>query len=1055
MAIKNRRGAYVDYVASKLQPGEFAVVQNGDENTTDGSSLYIATRAGNVKRVPFADEVHDYDEQARQASETAQQAAQTANQAVSTAQSTMDAVDQKASQIQQMTTNAEQIATNALSTAGNAENHMAALDSQMARIQAEIGNISIDPDDLGLEQDPDTYYVYPTYKGVRSENGIPLASSGGGGGGGGETIKAVLTVDNTTGWLSRTVADGADCNISLRWSSIEDGMPTGDGNVRITVNEIVRASYQVSQGNVQINLKPFINTGTNKVKVRIADTYDQGRTITYNITVITLSISSSFDPTAVYSSPIQFRYTPVGSVEKVVYFILDGRQIGTQVTQLSGREVSYTIPAQSHGGHSLLVYFESNVNGETVRSNELFFEFRYAVPLNNTVIITSQFNKTQQQQYATISIPYQVYDPTSLTAEVQILVNDGPMSTLTVDRSEQVFTYRAVQYGSLKISFISGETRKDINITVTESQIDVEAETEGLELHLTSQGRSNNEEHPEEWVSTAKDRIECTLSGFNWASDGWQNDEDGITCLRVSGNARVEIPYNAFASDVRQTGFTIEVEFSTRNVADYNATVLSCFSGNRGFKITPQVVTLKSDSTELSMQYKEAEHIRVAYTIDKRSENRLVKGFIEGTIARGTQYPTDDDFMQVTPVGISIGSSGCTIDIYCIRVYKNNLTMQQVLDNWIADTQDGSLMLERYSRNSIYDAYGKVVMGQLPADLPYFILSCPELPQYKDDKKIISGQYVDPMYPSKSFTFSGMQINVQGTSSAPYYRKNFDMQFKQGFELASGHADKYKLKDNSIPTNRFVTKADVASSEAANNTQGVQIFNDINPYKTPEMLEDARVRWGIDGFPILIFWNNTDTGETTFHGKYNFNFPKRFPDGYGYSGNDESWEFQNNTSNLMLFLTDYFDETMYTDPETGDTKELWRYDYEARFPSDSWTDYSKLQILQSFVYSTYRANATNANLPQSVTYEGVTYTKDTADYRLAKFRADFPKYGELDSFIFYYIFTELFLMVDSRAKNLFIGFHGSNSPITGLGRKAVAEPYDMDTQLGIKCQCQG
>jgi len=39
-------------------------------------------------------------------------------------------------------------------------------------------------------------------------------------------------------------------------------------------------------------------------------------------------------------------------------------------------------------------------------------------------------------------------------------------------------------------------------------------------------------------------------------------------------------------------------------------------------------------------------------------------------------------------------------------------------------------------------------------------------------------------------------------------------------------------------------------------------------------------------------------------------------------------------------------------------------------------------------------------------------------------------------------------MVDSRAKNLFIGFHGSPSSISGLGRKAVAEPYDMDTAIG-------
>lgn len=87
-----------------------------------------------------------------------------------------------------------------------------------------------------------------------------------------------------------------------------------------------------------------------------------------------------------------------------------------------------------------------------------------------------------------------------------------------------------------------------------------------------------------------------------------------------------------------------------------------------------------------------------------------------------------------------------------------------------------------------------------------------------------------------------------------------------------------------------------------------------------------------------------------------------------------------------------------------------------------------------------------------MTYDGVTtYTTDSANYRLAKFKAEFGNYAEVQSFIFYYLFTELFLMVDSRAKNLFIGFSGSDTDPTKvqhIDRKAVAEPYDMDTGLG-------
>ena len=171
----------------------------------------------------------------------------------------------------------------------------------------------------------------------------------------------------------------------------------------------------------------------------------------------------------------------------------------------------------------------------------------------------------------------------------------------------------------------------------------------------------------------------------------------------------------------------------------------------------------------------------------------------------------------------------------------------------------------------------------------------------------------------------------------------------------------------------------------------------------------------------------------------------------------ESWEFQNNTSNLMLFKTDFFDETMVEDPDTGDIKEAWRYDYEARFPSDEWVNYTKLQELQSFIYSTDREGATNTTFAEPITINEVEYTADTAAYRLAKFKGEFGNYAEVQSFIFYYLFTELFLMVDSRAKNLFIGFSGSDTDPTKvqhIDRKAVAEPYDMDTALGTECECQ-
>ena len=147
------------------------------------------------------------------------------------------------------------------------------------------------------------------------------------------------------------------------------------------------------------------------------------------------------------------------------------------------------------------------------------------------------------------------------------------------------------------------------------------------------------------------------------------------------------------------------------------------------------------------------------------------------------QYPIDDDFSQAVPVGITIGSNECTKDLYNIRVYDNGLTRHQVLDNWIAYTQDLAERTARYKRNNVYDAYGQVAIYQLPNDLPYLVLQSAALPQYKGDKKSCNGYFADPLNPLRSFSFADAQNDVQGTSSQYYYVKNFKIKFKNGFSL--------------------------------------------------------------------------------------------------------------------------------------------------------------------------------------------------------------------------------------------------------------------------------
>lgn len=59
MAIQNRRGTYADFDPQKLVPGEWAVVQSGDPNSTRGKSVYMAFNVGDVERMATYEDMQE------------------------------------------------------------------------------------------------------------------------------------------------------------------------------------------------------------------------------------------------------------------------------------------------------------------------------------------------------------------------------------------------------------------------------------------------------------------------------------------------------------------------------------------------------------------------------------------------------------------------------------------------------------------------------------------------------------------------------------------------------------------------------------------------------------------------------------------------------------------------------------------------------------------------------------------------------------------------------------------------------------------------------------
>lgn len=130
------------------------------------------------------------------------------------------------------------------------------------------------------------------------------------------------------------------------------------------------------------------------------------------------------------------------------------------------------------------------------------------------------------------------------------------------------------------------------------------------------------------------------------------------------------IPLEPFASDFRNSGYTIEAEFATHNVRDYDSIVAQCYSGGRGFLIKSQQASLSSEQSSVSVQFKEDTKVRITFVVEQKNLSRFVYVYINGVMCGVSQYPADDNFAQSDPVGIVIGAESCGLDLHVLRIYK-------------------------------------------------------------------------------------------------------------------------------------------------------------------------------------------------------------------------------------------------------------------------------------------------------------------------------------------------------------------------------------------------
>lgn len=894
----------------------------------------------------------------------------------------------------------------------------------------------------------------------------------GGGGGGGESTGSTVRILN--GMSSRTLTLMSSAKSYLMrysWTSIDSDTneTTGSGSAQWYVNGTrVATQTNVAQGAQTFDVRSYLTDGTaNTVKLTIEDAYGTQKSFSWTVTVSNIGLTWNMDEVSYHGNDaITLRLTPVGIGEKMLVVTLDGEQFYSTTTSSTGRAISVTVPAQTHGAHTLRAYMSVVIDGDTITTDPLVHTGIWTQAGYGAPIIAVAESEINLPQFATGAIKYMIYNPESETSSATLKVNGTVVSNITVGRTVQNWAYRPTTVGTDILTITCGSTTATITVAVTPLGYDIK-EVAGAELTVDPTGHSNSENGYNTFGYTDENGNNHPFlysDNFDWENGGFQTDENGVTAFVVKRNTYIELDKSLFSNNARTAGKEIKMIFKAANVRNYDTEIANCVSGGIGLKLQAQQATLSSSLERVDIPYCEEQKIELDINIesDGAQDNRFAMVWLKGIPSRAFVYSSDDSWMQPTPANLRIGSADADVWIYKIKMYPTGLTRYEILDNYIADCADVSEMIARYRRNDVYSDDGNINIEKIANANPecrVIHISAERMTTSKSDTvtctvRVIFRSGTD----THNFVANGVVMKAQGTSSLDYIAAalNLDLDFSkvtQWTDASGNNMTAYAMTEESIPVDYLNIKLNVASSENANNVCFADDYNEFQPFLTPARRADSRVRDTVEGHPCVVFFTNTSEsiiqvsshtvapGETIFYGCGDMNNSKKNNAVFGQS-NDEyadlcCIEILNNNSPQCLFKSDDLSEEDFS----GD------HYFEPRFPKTLTASMkSAFQKMLSWVASTDRAAATGNAFDSPITIGDTEYTHDTAEYRAAKFKAEVKQYFTVDSLTYHYLYTERHCMVDNRAKNTFISYEW-DTEANGY-RWNFNKDYDNDTADG-------
>ena len=868
---------------------------------------------------------------------------------------------------------------------------------------------------------------------------------GTGTGGGASGSRLVLAMSTSSAFSVLENSQTAEIKGRFASTDTETGVATGNGNLAIYVNGVLKENRSIEQGDFTIDVRKYLSNGANTVKLVVTDSYGASATRTTSITVDSFKLGWNLEKTVKNSGTLVVYVTPTGSGEKTIYLMVDGVEYDKTTVTTTGRRITFNVELDE-GAHIVSTYGEMTSDGMTLTSDKLTCAVAQVDEDSDEVVIAALFPEGEIAQYTTISIPYRVIDPNNNPAAVKFLVNGSEYFSSNMDQSEHEWAYRPSVTGKLTLGIMCGTKLVSKELMVTGLSSDITEVTDNLVLKIEPSSMTEIENFVYNGTTIA------LSNKFDKVNGGLTTDNEGTRCIKVMKGDRLTINHNLFGTDARKNGMNFKIIYKIENSSKFDAEAISCYSGSIGMRINANNALIKSEQASVNLQTCEGYKTEFECNIEADSDNRLLQIWEKGTPAATAIYATNDNFAQISPVGITVGSDDCNVLLYLVRVYTRDLTKEEIKANYCADGKDATEIMKRHDRNQIYDSTGKLdvdLVAQKNPDLHVLVWHAPNISTSKENKIVgtLTHQFVNGGAGHK-WTANNVNQKAQGTSSLGYVDAgcNEDFECAEGFILEDGtNVPTYAMTAQSIGVNYFNYKTNVASEEHINNIMVNNHHNKYQPFIREARLANPKVRDTVEGHLAVLFFHNTSDevvqvgpysvlpDETIFYSLGCMNNSKKNAEVFAYD--DIVVEVGNNISAQCRFKSDDLSA------ETWDGKTNFEFRYRSNNVTEEFAK-AKWQELMTFVVSCNADDAPNTAFATVQTINGQTFAIDSPAYRKAKWKAYAKDYFEMESLFYHQVITLVFSQVDNRSKNTFFAYNSKT------GKWHIVFAYDNDTCMG-------